>query len=597
MKYTNYADQFADVLRRATEIRYLLDIGQRYKRTEDHPMLESAESRANSMWYAAQKTELFQKYPLAKSILKPVLSAWGQSFNEYVRTTGRMPSDGILANAHQAFENLLNACEHSRYRNTGRSVNNVLFESGNQQMPGKALKDEHAIFESAMNEIGTLEASEGVARLAFYGALILPVSLGAFANELVAFVPAPSDQSCVFRLSNVAASDFGSFKKGDELNMQSAGVYAQLNRRYVLKATNQPNDTKKTFSFDIKEYEGVAAPVRPGRVKLLVDRVESGWDTEHNKSLYWSGKSAAGDALEADCTIDYLAGKMDITFTTAPKKGVELCVLAEIDIERNPALIPLANLAMTSYEVRPSYYALATEHSVQALFDASREFGIDLDSNGFTELTNWLTHEQNTARLRLAAFYARDAGEWDVSIPDKQQYASWSAVTAGRIHQLSSDMCSATLSTGIKGAFVGSTAAQWIKGLPAREFQPVANPSTRPGVRRIGRLYGVYDIFEVPEAMCHAFSNDPASPVAFAPSDCIFYGTGERIGAAGILAGDAVPPTPTNHPMDKTLRKRSTVIGSMINELNPDGGRDYLVRLKVVSKRPGGINPFTGGDI
>jgi hypothetical protein len=34
-------------------------------------------------------------------------------------------------------------------------------------------------------------------------------------------------------------------------------------------------------------------------------------------------------------------------------------------------------------------------------------------------------------RLRLAAFYARDGGDWDISIPTAQQFESYAALLSG----------------------------------------------------------------------------------------------------------------------------------------------------------------------
>nr|WP_225312303.1 hypothetical protein [Salmonella sp.]QBM91557.1 hypothetical protein NNIBIDOC_00231 [Salmonella sp.] len=65
--------------------------------------------------------------------------------------------------------------------------------------------------------------------------------------------------------------------------------------------------------------------------------------------------------LSATAKVAYDTGVIDITFTRAPPEGTEIAVQVEINIERNPSLIPVINCAMRKYEVRPSQYVIASE--------------------------------------------------------------------------------------------------------------------------------------------------------------------------------------------------------------------------------------------
>ncbi|MCV5263047.1 capsid protein, partial [Escherichia coli] len=81
-------------------------------------------------------------------------------------------------------------------------------------------------------------------------------------SDACTFVPCERDESHIYELLNVAGTKFGSFQQGDELDMQSAGVYSQMKRLYTL--TDKGNGSKTTFKFDIQNFEGQACPIRQG---------------------------------------------------------------------------------------------------------------------------------------------------------------------------------------------------------------------------------------------------------------------------------------------------------------------------------------------
>jgi hypothetical protein len=134
--------------------------------------------------------------------------------------------------------------------------------------------------------------------------------------------------------------------------------------------------------------------------------------------------------------------------------------------------------------------------------DAEREFGINLSSSLFTESKQWLSHEIDMTRLRLAAFYARDGGDWDISIPTAQQFESYAALLSGKLHTLSTDMVNKTKASGIRGGFAGQTAANYFKMLPSSIFQLADGYVQTPYVQFLGTLFGQYRIYEVPDAIC-----------------------------------------------------------------------------------------------
>lgn len=549
---------------RADEVLGFIDRAQ-FENDGKGPFIQDKKARTESIIAAGMKMSMFESAGVSQEFIKRVGTGWGAALDEYVNRYGCKPSDEMLANAHQALENLLTECVKPTHSGEGA-----------------------AMFESAGTE---MSKSDGVLRIAMFAALILPSQLGAATSDCVTFIPCDRDESDVYELYNIASTKFGSYNIGDELDMQSAGVYSQLNRIYVLKDGNQPDGTKTNFKFAIADFEDKEMPIRQGRVKLMIDREPGDFDNNSAKKVYFDGEDAKGNVLSANGSIDYQKGVVDITFTKPPVAGVEISIIVEIDIERAPELIPLVNQAMRSWKVKPSQYTLASEHTVQSLMDAEREFGINLSSSLFTESKQWLSHEIDMTRLRLAAFYARDGGDWDISIPTAQQFESYAALLSGKLHTLSTDMVNKTKASGIRGGFAGQTAANYFKMLPSSIFQLADGYVQTPYVQFLGTLFGQYRIYEVPDAICETLTNEK-SP--FDTRDVIFYGRGDSIGQAGLVSGDAVPAIPYVHPTDKNLVNRTTLWGSAVNVIHPNKGKRYLVRLKLKSAKGGSIDPFTG---
>ncbi|EZJ98388.1 putative gp23 [Escherichia coli 1-182-04_S1_C3] len=509
---------------------------------------------------AIQKVPMFEG--VNPEVARQITGGWAMSLHEYKRQHGHYPASDILANAHMALERLMTECASDTHEGTGKAM----FESVAQSM----------------------RSSDGVMKVAQYAALILPASLGAATSDACTFVPCDRDESNIYELVNVAGTKFGTFNQGDELNMQSAGVYSQMKRLYTL--TTKGDGSTKTFQFNIQNFEGQSCPLRAGYNKLLINRKPSKVD-DGDGNLYFNAKDSKGNAFSATAKVAYDTGVIDITFTQAPPEGTEIAVQVEINIERNPSLIPVINQAMRKYEVRPSQYVLASEHTVMSASDLSREHGLELAALQFSAMRNWISHETDIMRLRTLVFHTVYGREFDVALPEAQNYESWVGLLRHVVNALSQEMANRTLTTGIRGGFAGSDAANFLRSLPPQHFQIAPGYVQSPYVQYIGTLFGTIRIYEVPQPVCEQFK---AQGYDFGLDDIFFYGRGEGIGKAGLIAGDAVPAIPYVHETNPSLVNRTTLWGSAINEVHPRNGENYFPRLRLTRAKEGAIDMLTG---
>jgi hypothetical protein len=494
-----------------------------------------------------------------------VMGSWAGEIDNYYQRYGVYPAMDLLANAHKSLENLMLECAPGANKtHTGE---------------GKAM------FESVTE---TMRESDGVMRLALYAALILPAALGAATSDACTFIPCERDESNIYELINIAGTEFGTFKPGDELNMQNGGVYTQMKRIFQLE--EKGDGETKTFNFDIKDHEGQACPVRPGYCRLIVNRKQSKVD-DSDGNLYFKGEDNFGNYFSADASITYESGQIAITFKDAPAEGTELAVQVEINIEREPKLIPVINQAMRSYSIYPSQYVVASEHTVMSASFANREFNINMQATQFSAMRNWLSHEQDMMRLRTLVYYTVFGREFDAALPVTQNYESWVGIMKHVVNALGQDMVNRTKATGIRGGFAGGDAANFLRSLPPQHFQLAPGYVQSPHIQYIGLLFGSIRIYEVPTPICNQFMEQGYD---MGLDDIYFYGRGEDIGKAGLIAGDAVPAIPYVHETNPSLVNRTTLWGSAINELHPRNGSDYFARLKLTHAKEGAVDMLTG---
>ncbi|HCQ3036670.1 TPA: capsid protein, partial [Escherichia coli] len=159
------------------------------------------------------------------------------------------------------------------------------------------------------------------------------------------------------------------------------------------------------------------------------------------------------------------------------------------------------------------------------------------------------------------------------------------------VNALSQEMANRTLTTGIRGGFAGGDAANFLRSLPPQHFQIAPGYVQSPYVQYIGTLFGTIRIYEVPQPVCEQFQ---AQGYDFGLDDIFFYGRGEGIGKAGLIAGDAVPAIPYVHETNPSLVNRTTLWGSAINEVHPRNGENYFTRLRLTRAKEGAIDMLTG---
>lgn len=538
---------------------------------ENGQYIKDKATRCQSIANAAKMDPLFESHN--PRVAELVSTAWASAYADYCNTHDAPPRTELLAACHKAAENLL-LLESSR-----TEKNQVLFSAG-------------MLLESAGDgNVGSggndLTTSAGVIKLATYVAMILPVALGAQTSDACTFIPCEKERSKIFEIINIAGNTFGDLVANQQIDMTTVGSYSQMRRIDTFPV--QPSGIKETYTYNVKDKEKKDAPIRPKRTVLYINRIPTAPDNGSG-NLYHTIESDSAP-ITINATLDYSIGKVEVATSGALPDGMALDIGYELDVETDPSLIPTITHAMLDYELFPSYYYLAAEHSVQAYHDLMREFGLDLNSLSYRTLRDYLSHEVDMMRLRIMAWRCIHKTAYDISLPDTQSFDSYAALLRGKFNDISTGIINRTRITGMTGAFAGANASSIIKQLPSSMFTPAPNYRQTPHVHYIGMLFGVYRIFEVPELVCESLTTLGSE---FKVNQMLCYGRGEGIAQAGFVTGDAIPAIPFVHPTNPQLRDRTTIMGSAINEIHPRRGEDFFVMLELKQEKEGALNLSSG---
>ncbi|EDQ7094665.1 hypothetical protein CB197_004284, partial [Salmonella enterica subsp. arizonae] len=326
---------------------------------------------------------------------------------------------------------------------------------------------------------------------------------------------------------------------------------------------------------------------------IYVNRIKSSVDNGSGTLLH-TFVNNAGKQITVTCSLNYNSGQINLSFSEAPDAGTEIAIEAEINIEAAPKLIPLINHEMVKYTLFPSQYVIAAEHTVQAAYEAQREFGIDMGSLQFRTLKDYLAHEQDMLRLRIMVWRTLHKEHFDIALPQTQTFDVWATIIKGKFQTVYRNIIERVKSSGSQGMFAGADAASFFKQLPPSYFQPAEDYTQTPYVHFIGTLFGNVKVFEVPVGVCENLSTEG---MEFNSMDVLCYVRDENPGKAGFVTGDAVPAVPFPHATSTALVNRTTLWGSAINDMHPRNGAEYFTKVSLTMAKDGGINFLTGEAI
>ncbi|HOH29112.1 MAG TPA: hypothetical protein PLC40_05525 [Candidatus Hydrogenedentes bacterium] len=470
----------------------------------------------------------------------PVVQAtWSNALRTYCQQRGRMPSDEMLACAHQAIENAIFATAGKGAQNVG----GMLLEAAN------------------------ISTTEGIIMRDRMVALILPVMLLSVTGNIVSYIPGTFNQSEIFKVWRVAASTFGDLTSGDKIDHSFSGQYSSMDQRYLTGTGNGTKTGSGTTDFDLNATSkwGAVRPFKKKSIKILHDRNVVAKD---DGAAILSGSFTVGETtVTVTGTVNYANGIVHPVFSTAPANGIEIHVAVDIDIEKDPTLIPAINHEMDSRTIYPHESAIEASTTLQSLWALRRELNLNADSMAMLAMRNLLSADKDRKHLADMYFFMKGQKSWNMHLGDNQYFQEHYETVKQTLLEVDAALMTQTGTAGLVGIVADSKSAVVFKSMKEPNFSPVPGYVRIPQPHYIGRLFGMWDVYE-----------DPQRATDYS---CLCFAKGRGIGEAGYVAGDAIPAMAFKHAMQSDLKYENTLWELAYRDLNPFDGREYFMELAI----------------
>jgi len=469
----------------------------------------------------------------------PMVQATGSNaLRLFYEQRGHMPSDELLASVYQAIDNAI-------FASAGR---------GRQEVSGMVL------------EAANISTTEGILMRDRMIALILPAMLMSVTGNIVTHIPGTFNQSEIFKVHRVAASTFGDLTVGDRIDHNFSGQYSSMDQRF-LTGTGDGEDTGSAAEFDLNSNTkwGSVRPFKKKSIKVYHDRdlvaVDDGISALH-------GSFVVGETtITVTGTVNYASGIVHPVFSTAPANGIEVHVGVDIDIEKDPTLIPAINHEMDSRTLYPHEAAIEASTTLQSLWGLRREFNMNADSMAMLAMRNLLAADKDRKHLSDMYFYMKGQKSWNMHLVGDIYFQEHYETVRQTLLEVDTALMAQTGKSGLVGIVADSKSATVFKSMKEPNFTPIPGYVRIPQPHFIGRLFGMWDVYEDPQR-----ATDYSS---------LCFAKGRGIGEAGYVAGDAIPAMAFKHAMQSDLKYENTLWELAYRDLNPFDGREYFMELVI----------------
>ena len=386
-----------------------------------------------------------------------------------------------------------------------------------------------------------------------------------------------SNQSKLAILSHTAGSAFGDYAQGaimDGVNV--GGIYASSARYARVDVSvggagpwaTKFTQTNLTSEAGMCDPAGTGVPVLRGRTRIYVN-----------------GKLAAKDIFSGSGATSPISGSVDIGGTTFTIAGTvtlatgavslttfsggtitDLDVVAEsiIDYEAAPALIPLFQVRADTFDLYANPWRALTNISIDASSQLRNELNLDGNAEALMAMRTQMAMERHYIALGKVARLGKNLSKpYNFDWTGRNQDMNRSQIAQDLLAFLSTvdqEMANNTMDHGVTHYYVGS----WLAGIfyeLGRDFFEPSGITARPGVFRVGRLFGKYEIYYTPKFATQAANLQTAKMIG--------VGRSSQVARNPILLGDSVAPTFLDLNMQSDLKKQAAIYARDFTEVNP----------------------------
>lgn len=319
---------------------------------------------------------------------------------------------------------------------------------------------------------------------------------------------------------------------------------------------------------DTCDQGGTAVKLLRGRTLVYVNGVMAAKepaDSSGSGNSPISGNiTIAGTSYAIGGTINTDTGVYALTTTPKMPDTIPVTVEGFIDFERDASVVPSIITAVNTFRLHAKPWRVTTRQTIDSRTQMANELGLDPYSESVIAIQAQFANERHYEVLAKARRLAANNQvtynfDWTNRSQQMNRAALWQdfgSALAGASQQMAVD----TMNHGITHLYVGKDiASQWMS-LPRDMFEP-SGISERPGIFRIGRLFGRFDVYYTPKEV-----NEQADA-----GQVLCVGRATDVTRNPFILGDAVPPTVVPLAVGSDLNQGAGFYARNFTAVNPHG--------------------------
>lgn len=394
-----------------------------------------------------------------------------------------------------------------------------------------------------------------------------------FAHYLPADIQ--SNEAKLAIMTHQAGKDYGRYTQGALMDGAFSGdTYISSSREHkceiVLDAGN-PTGAITGKLTSIQTDGDTCNPAAP-EVKLLRGRslvYVNGLIAAREVSGTGTGPSVVSGQTNIAGTVHQISGTVHpdtgvIALVSTPPMAATNSVVVEgfIDYERAPELTPSIVTAVDTFQLFAKPWRVTTHQTIDSRTQMANELGLDPYSEGVIGIQAQFANERHYEVLRKAKRLAKqntdtfnfnwsNAGDFKVRADVWRDFGSVLGAASQR-------MAIATLNHGITHLYVGEKIAAQLSSLQKDIWEP-SGIVERPGIFRLGRLFGRYDVYYTPKEVTE--SADAA--------EILCVGRATDVTRNPFVLGDAVAPTVIPLAVNADMKTGAAFYARNFTAVNP----------------------------
>jgi hypothetical protein len=398
--------------------------------------------------------------------------------------------------------------------------------------------------------------------------------LGALAEAcpFAGYLPADrgSNEARLIIVSHQAGSNWGGYKQGNLMDGIAQGESFMGSSR--TKSLSAPNDTanyKVTF-YDGEDGSGEVLTMLRGRTivyvngMIAVQEIQNGSSTAASVPLM-GGCTIAGTDYAITGTVKPASGEVVVTPGSALPAGTVVTVEVAVDYETRPEKTPKMQVQAQVFQLFANPFRVTYQVTPEARSQFSNEVGVDAGAEAMMAVRGQYSMERHYDALKKAKMIGAFQGKWEYDFDYTAQIAQKTRAQilqdfASVLGMASQAMAESTADHGITHLYVGKFVAALFRSLDATLFQS-SGITDRPGIFRVGKLFGVYEVYYSPKVVNEAADGST--------SEIICVGRSTQTARCPIIMGDASAPMFEPLGTTETLKTGYGFNARSFNRVNP----------------------------